>query len=107
MYSDPFTLGSFRMVCSHISIMASNSLNTIPVVLRATFKSFRPIGRGKKKKPDPFHDQLRKIIVNICHNDYPDVSLDDFMKLDIFDDLALDSIAFIGMIVEIENEFDI
>lgn len=62
---------------------------------------------NEKKKTDPFHDQLRKIIVNICHNDYPDVSLDDFMKLDIFDDLALDSIAFIAMIVEIENEFDI
>lgn len=62
---------------------------------------------NEEKKTDPFHDQLRKIIVNICHNDYPDVSLDDFMKLDIFDDLALDSIAFITMIVEIENEFDI
>lgn len=62
---------------------------------------------NEEKKMDPFHDQLRKIIVNICHNDYPDVSLDDFMKLDIFDDLALDSIAFITMIVEIENEFDI
>ena len=62
---------------------------------------------NEEKKTDPFHDQLRKIIVNICHNDYPDVSLDDFMKLDIFDDLALDSIAFIAMIVEIENEFDI
>jgi len=57
---------------------------------------------NEEKKTDPFHDQLRKIIVNICHNDYPDVSLDDFMKLDIFDDLALDSIAFITM-----NEFDI
>ena len=62
---------------------------------------------NEEKKTDPFHDQLRKIIVNICHNDYPDVSSDDFMKLDIFDDLALDSIAFIAMIVEIENEFDI
>lgn len=62
---------------------------------------------NEEKKTDPFHDRLRKIIVNICHNDYPDVSLDDFMKLDIFDDLALDSIAFIAMIVDIENEFDI
>ena len=42
-----------HIVVSRNVVMASNSLNTIPVVLRATFKSFRPIGRGKKKKPDP------------------------------------------------------
>ena len=56
---------------------------------------------------DSIRDRLRKIIVNICNGENLDVSSDDFMKLDIFDDLALDSIAFITMIVEIENEFDI
>lgn len=56
---------------------------------------------------DSISDRLREIIVNICDDEYSDISSDEFMKLDIFDDLALDSIAFITMIVEIENEFDV
>lgn len=78
-----------------------------PWVLIFCFSLRTIITLNEGEKMDSISDRLREIIVNICDDEYSDISSDEFMKLDIFDDLALDSIAFITMIVEIENEFDV